>query len=131
MSFYLNRVVRSDYGQALNWNFLCSISYWCGGRSAKDHTLDEDLDAKAYGVPVEEVGEAVHATIKEGKGIAIRGLYKQFGEKTAVNNLNLTMYTNQITALLGKCGLVIIPFVVTMCFLYNTVSSHERTQWSW
>ena len=102
VTFYLNRVVRSDYGQALNWYFLCSKSYWCGGKPAKGHTLDDDLGATAYGVPVEEVGEAVHALIKEGKGIAIRGLCKQFGEKTAVDNLNLTMYTNQITALLGK-----------------------------
>ena len=99
-TFYINRVKRSDYGQSMPWYFLCSKSYWCTGGSGGGKPL-EDLDVNAYGVPVEEVNDAVHATIKEGKGIAIRGLRKQFGEKTAVDNLNLTMYNNQITALLG------------------------------
>ena len=105
-TFFVNRVKRTEYGQPLPWYFLCSKSYWCGGGSSSNE-LPEDLDAAAYGVPVEEVGEAIRATIRDGKGIAIRGLSKQFGEKTAVDNLNLTMYTNQITALLGTFQSVI------------------------
>ena len=100
ITFYINRVKRFDFGQSMPWYFLCSKSYWCAGGSAGGKPL-EDLDANAYGVPVEEVNAAVHASIGEGRGIAIRGLRKQFGEKTAVDNLNLTMYNNQITALLG------------------------------
>ena len=110
-SFYVNRVKRSEYGQSLPWYFMCSKSYWCTGRSTGE--LSDDLDAAAYGVPVEEVSDAVHASIKEGKGIAIRGLRKQFGEKTAVDNLNLTMYSNQITALLGT--LHVRPWSKCLC----------------
>lgn len=34
----------------------------------------------------------------------VRGLVKKFGEKTAVNGTNLTMYKGQIFALLGHNG---------------------------
>lgn len=36
--------------------------------------------------------------------LLVRGLVKKFGEKTAVNGTNLTMYNGQITALLGHNG---------------------------
>lgn len=38
------------------------------------------------------------------KGIELRHVYKQFGQKLAVNNLNLDIYKNQITVLLGHNG---------------------------
>jgi ABC-type multidrug transport system fused ATPase/permease subunit len=103
LTFYLNRVIRSEYGQPLPWYFLCTKSYWLCGSGGKQHEVDDkELDHKVTGVPVEEVTDAVRSTVKDGKGIAICGLRKQFGEKTAVDNLYLNMYTNQITALLGK-----------------------------
>ena len=101
LTFYLNRVVPSACGQTLPWYFPVNAAYWCGAVASAKKDHDDDLDSAMYGVPVEEVGDAVHSSIKDGKGIAIRGLRKQFGEKTAVDNLHLTMYNNQITALLG------------------------------
>jgi ABC-type multidrug transport system fused ATPase/permease subunit len=102
VSFYLNRVIRSEYGQPLPWYFLCTKSYWLCGSGKQYDVNDKDLEHKVTGVPVEEVTDAVRSTIRDGKGIAICGLRKQFGEKTAVDDLYLNMYTNQITALLGK-----------------------------
>lgn len=46
--------------------------------------------------------------VEEGKGltkgIEIQGLVKSYGHKLAVNNLNLNIYQNQITVLLGHNG---------------------------
>jgi ABC-type multidrug transport system fused ATPase/permease subunit len=102
VSFYLNRVIRSEYGQPLPWHFLCTKSYWLCGSGKQYDVDDKDIDHKVAGVPVEEVTDAVRSTVRDGKGIAICGLRKQFGDKTAVDNLYLNMFTNQITALLGK-----------------------------
>ena len=128
VSFYLNRVIRSEYGQPLPWYFLCTKSYWLCGNGKQYDVDDKDLDHKVTGVPVEEVTDAVRSTIRDGKGIAICGLRKQFGEKTAVDNLYLDMYTNQITALLGKKQKPSLSLPV--CDLSNTLQFY-RTQWCW
>jgi ABC-type multidrug transport system fused ATPase/permease subunit len=104
VSWYLNRIVRSDFGQPLPWNFPFSLNYWCPGRFARTVSHEDDHTAESYDVPVEEVGDALHANIKEGKGIAIRGLRKKFGDKIAVDGLSLSMYPGQVTALLGHNG---------------------------
>jgi ABC-type multidrug transport system ATPase subunit len=41
---------------------------------------------------------------RDNSGVHISDLRKQFGEKTAVDGLNLSMYQGQITALLGHNG---------------------------
>mmetsp|Transcript_15159 Transcript_15159/g.25138 ORF Transcript_15159/g.25138 Transcript_15159/m.25138 type:complete len:1684 (-) Transcript_15159:977-6028(-) len=104
MSFYLNRVVRSELGQALPWYFPFMKSYWCGVKHVEISVDEDEVDAKALNVPVEEVSDAAHSSIKEGRGIAIRGLRKQFGDKTAVDGLSLSMYPGEVTALLGHNG---------------------------
>lgn len=107
LTWYLNRVIRSQYGQPLPWYFPFTVSYWCPGRGGtknaeeEDNTGEQDNDGA---VPVEEVGDAMHASIKEGQGIAIKGLRKVFGEKIAVDGLNISMYPGQVTALLGHNG---------------------------
>lgn len=128
-TFYFNRVMRPMHGIAMPWFFLCSKSYWFAGGSGASEIL-EDLNPTAYGVPVEEVGDAIHASIKEGKGIAIRGLRKQFGEKTAVDSLNLTMYNNQVTALLGtfemRVGLYRLLSLFFLCRIsHNFFAGHN------
>jgi hypothetical protein len=131
-AFYFNRVMRPVHGIAMPWFFLCSKSYWFA-RASDGRELADDLNSTTYGVPVEDVGDAVHASIKEGKGIAIRGLRKQFGEKTAVDNLNLTMYNNQVTALLGKFEVRFGLVRLSSLFVSISNSSHliRRTQWRW
>jgi len=60
------------------------------------------------GTDIERVPETLAQQITEGKAVVIRGLGKSFdtpsGVKHAVDNLNLTMYSGQITALLGHNG---------------------------
>jgi len=48
--------------------------------------------------------EAEPPAAENKAGIRIANLTKTFGQRHAVNNLNLNMFENQITALLGHNG---------------------------
>mmetsp|Transcript_15759 Transcript_15759/g.36132 ORF Transcript_15759/g.36132 Transcript_15759/m.36132 type:complete len:762 (-) Transcript_15759:2199-4484(-) len=102
LSMYFVRVIRQDYGQALPFYFPFLPSYWCPSVGNADDEMDDvEYDAD---VPVEPVGENLQRQSHEGKSIEIRKLVKSFGDKTAVNELSLSMYSGQITALLGHNG---------------------------
>lgn len=104
LSWYLNRVVRPDYGQALPMYFPFTVAYWCPGRaSSHEHEHLDGTEAVEH-VPLEPVGDALKRQSAEGQNIEIRNLVKKFDDKIAVDNLNLTMYSGQITALLGHNG---------------------------
>ncbi|KAL3924491.1 MAG: hypothetical protein SGILL_001016 [Bacillariaceae sp.] len=103
MSWYLNRVARSDYGVPLPWYFPFTLAYWCPGSA---RAPDEDNSAISYpdDVPVEPVSTSMKEQVAQGKGIEIRNLSKEFGDKTAVDNLNMDIFSDQITCLLGHNG---------------------------
>jgi ATP-binding cassette, subfamily A (ABC1), member 3 len=108
LCWYYNRVIKPDYGQALPFYFLFTSSYWCPSR--KHTTISDDADAGVFystsgtDIPYEPVGEELRRQAVEGKSIEIHNLCKKFGEKTAVDGLKLSMYSGQITALLGHNG---------------------------
>jgi ABC-type Na+ transport system ATPase subunit NatA len=102
--WYYNRIIPGDYGQALPWYFPYQRSYWCGAE-ARDVQLEGwEEDVKYENVPIEKVGAALKEQERVGDGVHIRGLTKTFGEKTAVEGLDLSMYTGQVFALLGHNG---------------------------
>ena len=106
LSWYLNRVIRPDYGQALPMHFPFTSKYWCPGK-VHAPVSDKSVADKVVqsGIPYEEVGDSLKRQANEGKSIEIHDLHKTFGEKSAVDNLNLSMYSGQITALLGHNGM--------------------------
>ena len=55
-------------------------------------------------IPIEEVTETLSNQVDNHTCVDIRGLCKVYGNKAAVDHLNLTMYSGQITALLGHNG---------------------------
>lgn len=100
--WYLARVLRPAYGTALPFYFPFTSSYWCpssGKRDDAENDIEYDTD-----VPVEPVGDNLRKQASEGRSIEIRGLQKNFGEKVAVNNISMSMYSGQITCLLGHNG---------------------------
>jgi ATP-binding cassette, subfamily A (ABC1), member 3 len=103
MSWYMNRVARAEYGRPLPWYFPFTSSYWCP-RTARAPTEDEEEMQYPLDVPVEPVTTAMKEQIAQGKGIEIRKLTKAFGDKTAVDQLSINIFSNQITALLGHNG---------------------------
>ena len=105
LSAYLNRVIKQDYGQALPWYFPFSASYWCPSVATNTEEVTDDPDDDPD-IPYEPVSDNLKRQREEGKSIEIRNLHKTFGEKSAVNGLSLSMYSNQITCLLGHNGAV-------------------------
>jgi ABC-type multidrug transport system ATPase subunit len=104
LSWYLNRVVPGDYGQAEPWYFPCLKSYWCGVKKSEWTETSHSDDEVSSDVPKEQVSNALKEQEKDGKGVHIKGLTKMFGDKTAVDNLNLSMYSGQVFVLLGHNG---------------------------
>jgi hypothetical protein len=105
VAWYLNRVVPSEYGTPLKWYFPLTISYWCPGTARAPSSPDGETDRANDGAMlIEPVSNALKQQAEEGRSIEIKGLSKHFGEKMAVDALSLSMYSGQVTALLGHNG---------------------------
>ena len=102
LAWYLNRVVPSDFGTPLRWYYPFTLSYWCPGTAKAPKDTDEDTDDEPDpSIPIEPVSNALKQQDADGRSIQIKDLRKIFGEKTAVDGLSLSMYSGQVTALLG------------------------------
>jgi ATP-binding cassette, subfamily A (ABC1), member 3 len=115
LTWYLNRVITPDYGQALPFWFPFTTSYWKsfvsddGTKDVNSDTTSSSTETSRSDIgddqtPVEPVSAALRRQTREGKSIEVVNLRKSFGDKTAVNGLNMSMYCGQITALLGHNG---------------------------
>ena len=103
--WYLNRVIPPAYGQALPFYFPFTVSYWCPSRSHKGTDLTSAEAPMDTTIPVEPVSDALRRQAREGKSIEIHNLKRTFGgTKIAVDDLNLSIYNGEITALLGHNG---------------------------
>ncbi len=98
--WYLNRVIRGEYGTALKWYFPFTRQYWFPAKRVV--VIEPPSTVEDSHVPIEDMSEK--QTSRDNLGVHIHGLRKQFGEKIAVSGLNLSMYPGQITALLGHNG---------------------------
>jgi ATP-binding cassette subfamily A (ABC1) protein 3 len=122
VTWYLNRVIKPDYGQSLPFWFPFSKNYWCpSSAQAPTVTTEADDEIAVAGSPFESVSDALKKQREEGKSIEIHNLRKTFGEKTAVDGLSLSMYSGQITALLGHNGAGYVNFT----FQSNEASHSE------
>lgn len=109
VSFYLARVLVPEHGQALSPLFPLRLSYWSGTSQGIDIDDDDeeesdDDDDVRDAIPIEEVGEALRRQKEIGKSIEIKKLKKEYGDKIAVDGLNLSIYSGQVTAVLGQNG---------------------------
>ncbi|EGZ19833.1 ABC transporter lipid export ABCA family [Phytophthora sojae] len=119
LGLYFEKVVPKEHGTTLKWYFPVSPSYWRNRRKTREELkvkLDADHPSEALldsvSVDVNHNIEPVNAELREqerqGEVLAVQRLRKVFpvpgGEKVAVQGLNLTMYKNQITCLLGHNG---------------------------
>jgi ABC-type multidrug transport system ATPase subunit len=115
--WYFEKVWPNEFGTRLPPYFLCMPSYWnswLGIGRGEVRPLHEGISNSSgelkqeSGPDVERVPDTLAQQIKEGKCICIRDMCKTFstntGPKHAVDHLNLTMYSGQITALLGHNG---------------------------
>ncbi|RLO05264.1 hypothetical protein DYB28_013633, partial [Aphanomyces astaci] len=112
LGLYFERVVPKDYGVTETWYFAVTPSYW-RKKWTKETAKAGSADALAVALDVhsdnmEDVGIELKQQETSGHALRIQNLRKVFavpgGEKVAVKGINLTMYKNQITCLLGHNG---------------------------
>ena len=119
LAWYSSNAFPSEYGTHKPWYFPLLPSYWisffgCGGSLGDNHYRnlntksigDADIEmARLNEVHVEDVSQALKDQVAAKTCIDVQGLVKEFstatGIKRAVDNLNLTIYSGEITALLG------------------------------
>ena len=103
-SLYLNRVVQGDYGRPNPLYFPFTKSFWFPN-SIDSSILEGSENAEVReGTIIEPVSDALKEQRNEGKSIELLNLTKRFGQKTAVDRLTLSLYSGQVTALLGHNG---------------------------
>ncbi|CAN0348380.1 unnamed protein product [Pylaiella littoralis] len=113
LAWYATNVLPSQWGTTRRPWFIFTKSYWFSGmanREAMSKSSEVLGHDESEGRPsVEAVPDDLRAQVAAGQCVAIRGLTKVYkssvgGSKLAVDKLDLTMYSGQITALLGHNG---------------------------
>jgi len=134
LAWYLSQVWRTEFGLARPWYFIFMPSYWksvfspfyttsrgpCRGARVDSEENESGevematvpgtatLNSVDPAVPVEDVTSNMKQQVLDNECVHISGLKKVFntntGKKVAVDGLDMTFYTGQITALLGHNG---------------------------
>ncbi|PON86894.1 ABC transporter A, ABCA [Trema orientale] len=119
IGLYLDKVLPRENGIRYPWNFIFKKWFWKKKKMSKDHTstLEVNVNQKAlenfsrtenFQPAVEAISLDMKQHELDGRCIQIRNLHKVYDSKRgkccAVNSLQLTLYENQILALLGHNG---------------------------
>ena len=93
LGIYLDQVLPSDYGVPKPWNFCCKCKKRRRIITEDMQPLnDDEMNLVSNPSNFEPVADALKRQEGLGECLKVRGLVKKFGEKTAVNGTNLTMY---------------------------------------
>ncbi|XP_024903020.1 ATP-binding cassette sub-family A member 3 isoform X5 [Pteropus alecto] len=98
VTWYVETVFPGKYGVPQPWYFFLMRSYWFGQprlRRGKEEMESCERTRNKY-FEVEPTSLVA--------GIQIKHLYKEFGNKIAVNDMSLNFYKGQISILLGQYG---------------------------
>ncbi|KAH9143316.1 hypothetical protein AeRB84_012675 [Aphanomyces euteiches] len=110
LGLYFERVIPKDYGVTEKWYFPLSPSFWRKKFAKKARMVQNDasVEVDINNPNFEAVGAELKQQERTGEAFQINNLRRVFpvpgGEKVAVKDMNLTMYKNQITCLLGHNG---------------------------
>lgn len=95
IALYVEKIRPGEFGVPEKFYFPFTVKFWTGKIDAPE--IDQDsLHVNNADYETEPIGQVA--------GIQVRGLRKVYDKKVAVNDLNLNMYENQITVLLGHNG---------------------------
>ncbi|KAJ4840078.1 ATP-binding cassette sub- A member 1 [Turnera subulata] len=118
IGLYLDKVLPSGNGAHSPWNFFFQKSFWRMKRMSKYSNLEDNEKlpdnianvsaSESCGPAVEAISLDMKQQELDNRCIQIRNLQKVYASKKgsccAVNSLQLTLYENQILALLGHNG---------------------------
>lgn len=124
-TWYFNRAIAPDYGQALPFYFPFTKAYWIPSSIQHGDVDSSNDDIVDEGTPIEPVSDNLKQQSRDGQSIEIKKLRKDFGEKVAVDGLSLSLYSGQITALLGHNGGTTLPCLHWGHSLSCTSVSHQ------
>jgi ATP-binding cassette subfamily A (ABC1) protein 3 len=117
IGLYFDKVLPREYGVRYPWNFIFHKSFWCN-KTAREQNVPSSGVKNGKRLPQEAENfsrkdvEAISLEMKQqeldGRCMQIRDLSKVYasrkGNCSAVNSLRLSLYENQILALLGHNG---------------------------
>jgi ATP-binding cassette subfamily A (ABC1) protein 3 len=103
ITWYVEAVFPGEYGIPLKFYFPFQFSYWCGTKVSSCEDISHEASPLLQSEQFEQEPERVTV------GIQVRNIRKVFNEgssdeKVAVNDLSLSMFEGQISALLGRNG---------------------------
>ncbi|RLN48979.1 hypothetical protein BBJ28_00019753, partial [Nothophytophthora sp. Chile5] len=112
LGLYFDKVLPKEYGTSLKWYFPVSPSYWRDRRQRRMAVQKESAPLDNVTLDMSPNFEPVNAELQEqerhGEALSVQRMRKVFpvpgGEKVAVQGLNMVMYKDQITCLLGHNG---------------------------
>lgn len=105
VAWYVSLAFPGEYGVPLPWYFPFTRQFWCGSAEAGGERIeDPERATNDTNQPSAENVEPDPINLKAG--IQIQNLSKSYdgGKNYSVKNLNVKMYEDQITALLGHNG---------------------------
>lgn len=100
---YFSKIIKTEYGRARSPIFFLKPSFWFNRKKKPERGSNMDIK-------IEEINcEPIDDDFKDKVALKIRNLVKKFkdekgSEYNAIDNLNLTVYSGQITAILGHNG---------------------------
>lgn len=131
LGYYCENVITHQYGIKKPWYFLCTKSFWCTKKKTK--IIDVNVKELDNVVKINVSGTINRENfqdernyedkIKQGAFMNIKDLKKVFDDgKVAVDGLNLTLYKDEIFALLGHNGAGKSTTISILCGLYESTS---------
>lgn len=119
IAIYVEKIFPGDYGVAEKWYFPFTAKFWC---NSSDYAGVQDINANTPGrVNANYEMEPKNKTA----GVQTKALRKVYdNNRTAVEGLNLNMYEDQITVLLGHNG---AGKTTTMSMLTGMISPTSGT----
>ncbi|GMF33894.1 unnamed protein product [Phytophthora fragariaefolia] len=112
LGLYFEKVIPKEFGTPEKWYFPLRPSYWRKSRKLVASTQLNNGNEPSVQVTVNTNMEPVSTDLldqeRSGEALSVQGLRKVFpvpgGEKEAVKGLHISMYSGQITCLLGHNG---------------------------
>ena len=102
LAFYLEEVWPTEWGTKRKWYFPFQKSFWC--KTDQEEHQNDIVKHVKWPDNVEPVDPSVEKQKDSNKALLVRNLTKAFGNKLAVDMLDLDIYEGQIFALLGHNG---------------------------
>uniref|UniRef100_A0A6P4EVB2 ATP-binding cassette sub-family A member 3 n=1 Tax=Drosophila rhopaloa TaxID=1041015 RepID=A0A6P4EVB2_DRORH len=98
---YVEQIFPGDYGIPRRWDFIFRRSFWMDFVPIKFVSKTEKYESSTSGSPKKQKHSCRK---KRDMGVQLCNLQKTFGKHRAVKGINLKMYRNEITVLLGHNG---------------------------